>query len=435
VRKAALRATLRRPAFGRLAATYAVNELGDWMGLIALSVLVYDQTGSAIATAALFMGTGFVPALLAPLIATRAEQWPPRISLPTIYCGEAAAFGALALLANEISLVFVIALAAADAALGIAARSLTRAVVASILEPHDELRAGNAVLNVAFTGGAAAGPVFAGLVVAGLGAESALALNAVSFFVIAGILLSAGSLPRPEPEPGDLRDRLRAGIAYVRQTTTLRRLLLAQSGAFVFFAAVLPVEVIYVKETLGAGDAGYGLMLGCWGLGMLLGGILFARLSRASIPHLLFWSTSAIGLGYLFLAVAPTLALACAASVIGGAGNGVQWVSTINAVQELTASAMQTRVMSILESANAAMPGVGFALGGAIAALSGPRTTFFVAALGIFAIIAVAVLRLGSNWPERIATSSSNELDASNDVVLELIPGSSAIQSYSEVKP
>jgi MFS family permease len=432
VRKSELRAVFRRPAFPRLAATYAVNELGDWMGLIALSVLVYDQTGSALATTALFMGTGFVPALLAPLLATRAEQSPPRISLPTIYCGEALAFGALALLADEISLVFVIALASIDAALGIASRSLTRAVVASILEPHGELREGNAILNVAFTVGAAGGPVLAGLVVAGLGAESALALNAVSFFVIAGILLTAGSLPRPEPEPGGMRDRLRAGIAYVREATTLRRLLLAQSAAFVFFAAVIPIEVIYVKETLGAGDAGYGLMLGCWGIGMFLGGILFARLNQASIPHLLFWSTFAIGLGYLGLAVAPTLALACVASVIGGAGNGVQWVSTINAVQELTVSAMQTRVMSILESANTAMPGVGFALGGAIASISGPRTTFLVAGAGVLAILALAALALGSKWPERTGSSGSNKLDVANDVVLELLPGSA--QSYSEVE-
>jgi hypothetical protein len=91
--------------------------------------------------------------------------------------------------------------------------------------------------------------------------------------------------------------------------------------------------------------------------------------------------------------------------------------------------------MSILESANAAMPGVGFALGGAIAALSGPRTTFLVASLGIFAIVVVSAFRLGSKWPERSAMSSSDELDAGDDVVLELLPGRRAVQSYSEVKP
>ena len=57
---------LRRPLFRRLATSYAVNELGDWMGIVALSVLVFDRTGSALATAGLFLGTRFLPALLAP---------------------------------------------------------------------------------------------------------------------------------------------------------------------------------------------------------------------------------------------------------------------------------------------------------------------------------------------------------------------------------
>src|SRR5690348_16539154 len=160
---------LRRPLFRRLAASYAVNELGDWMGIIALSVLVFDQTESALATAALFLGTRFLPALLAPILVTRAERPPPRFALPVIYCGEAAAFGGLALLATNFSLVGVIVLATIDGALALAGRSLTRAVVAAQLEPAGELRAGNAVLNVAFTGGAALGPGLAGLVVAGFG--------------------------------------------------------------------------------------------------------------------------------------------------------------------------------------------------------------------------------------------------------------------------
>ena len=91
---------LRRPAFRRLATTYTVNEMGDWMGIIALSVLVFDRTDSALATAGLFLGTRFIPALLAPILVTQGEKPPPRFALPVIYCGEAAAFGALALLAG-----------------------------------------------------------------------------------------------------------------------------------------------------------------------------------------------------------------------------------------------------------------------------------------------------------------------------------------------
>src|ERR1700709_823575 len=101
MRKRRLTDPLRRPLFRRLATTYAVNEMGDWMGIIALSVLVFDRTDSALATAALCVGTRFIAALRPPILVTHGESPPPRFALPVIYCGEAAAFGALALLAGH----------------------------------------------------------------------------------------------------------------------------------------------------------------------------------------------------------------------------------------------------------------------------------------------------------------------------------------------
>jgi MFS family permease len=414
---------LRRPLFRRLAASYAINELGDWMGIIALSVLVFDHTESALATAALFLGTRFLPALFAPVLVTQSERPPPRYALPTIYCGEAAAFACLALFVNDFSLAPVIVLAAIDGALALAGRALTRAVVATALEPSGELRAGNAILNVAFTGGAAVGPALAGLVVAGFGVQAALLLDAVSFYVIAMILFTAGSMPHAEPEPGRMRERVRAGLSYIRREVILRRILIAQGLAFVFFAAVLPVEVVYVKETLGSNDTGYGLMLASWGGGMVLGSLLFARLRQASLGPLLLFSTLAVGVGYLGLAAAPTLALACLASVAGGAGNGVQWVAAISAVQELTAESMQARVMSVLESIGAAMPGIGFVLGGVIAAVVSPRMTFLVAGSGVIAIVVVMAPLLKGKWLENGEMAGVPSLDGRDEIVVELLPG------------
>ncbi|HET9591345.1 MAG TPA: MFS transporter [Solirubrobacterales bacterium] len=422
MREPGLTAPLRRPLFRRLAASYTVNELGDWMGIIALSVLVFDRTDSAWATAALFLGTRFLPALFAPVLVAHAERPPPRFALPVIYCGEAAVFALLALLAGHFSLGAVVALAAIDGALALAGRALTRAVVATSLEPTGELRAGNALLNVAFTGGAAVGPALAGLVVAGFGVQSALLLDAVSFYVVAWILFTAGSMPHAEAEEGRMRERVRAGLEYIRGETALARILCAQGIAFVFFAAVLPVEVVYVKESLGSDDTGYGLMLASWGVGMVLGSLIFARIRETSLAAQLFFSTLAIGVGYLGLGVAPTLAFACAASVLGGAGNGIQWVAAISAVQELTAEAMQARVMAVLESIGAAMPGVGFVLGGAIAALVDPRMTFLAAGSGVIAIVVVMAPLLGTGWLDH-DRDSGPALDDHDDVVVELIPG------------
>ncbi|HEY8816261.1 MAG TPA: MFS transporter, partial [Candidatus Dormibacteraeota bacterium] len=71
--KSRLRDPLRRPPFRRLALSYAVNEMGDWIGIVALSLLVFERTGSAMATAALFIGVGFLPALMTPFFVARLE--------------------------------------------------------------------------------------------------------------------------------------------------------------------------------------------------------------------------------------------------------------------------------------------------------------------------------------------------------------------------
>jgi len=408
--------------------------MGDWVGIIALSVLVYERTGSAMATAALFLGTGFLPALMTPFFVARLERPAPRFVLPTIYAGEAAAFGALALLADNFSLAAIVVLAALDGALALTAKTLTRAVTAVMLEPEGELRAGNAVLNIAFTGGAAVGPALAGGVVAGFGVQSALLLDAASFFLIACIVLTARPLPQAEPEPeAPLRQRVRAGLDYVRANATLRRLVAAEAAVFVFFSLVIPIEVIYAQQELGLSAAGYGLMVDAWGVGMVLGSTVFARLRRASLPALLFFSTVAIGGAYFGLAVSQTLLAACAASVLGGAGNGVQWVSTVSAVQELTVPSMQARVLGTLESSVSATPGIGFVLGGLIVTQWDTRVAFLVAGVGVMAIVVVAALALGRNWPPGQGKERPGTVDADDEAMVELIPAESLVQPRSEV--
>src|SRR5215211_7939847 len=97
-------APLRVPAFGRLLFSYTTNSIGDYVGLVALAVLVYGETEDPLATTALF-------------IAAQFDQQSLRRVLPAIYATEAAVFAALALLADSFSLAPVLALALLDGAL------------------------------------------------------------------------------------------------------------------------------------------------------------------------------------------------------------------------------------------------------------------------------------------------------------------------------
>ncbi len=395
---------LRLPGFSNLGLAYLVNELGNWLGEIALAVLVFDQTGSPMATAALFCGMHFAPALLGPPLVSRLESLPVRLTLPGLYAAEAVAFTALALMVDEFALIVVVAIATVDGSIASAARALTRAAATAVLAPAGQLREGNALLNIAFTIGAAGGPAIAGLVVAGAGVETALLVDAGSFLGVAMLLVIARRLELPEPEePGaPWRESLGRGLAYVRDRPALRRLLGAQALAFVFFSLVIPIEVVFAKRTLDAGDAGYGALLASWGAGMLVGSVVFAAFKRVPLRTLLFFSTLAIGAAYLGTAIAPTLAVACAASFVGGLGNGVQWIALVTAVQELTRAAFQARVLALLEALASAMPGIGFVIGGAIAAIFEPRLSYAVAGAGVLFVLAAAtvVLRRAEWTPE-----------------------------------
>ena len=210
----------------------------------------------------------------------------------------------------------------------------------------------------------------------------------------------------------------------MRDRPALRRLLGAQALAFIFFSLVIPIEVVFAKRTLDAGDAGYGALLASWGAGMLVGSVVFAAFKRVPLHTLLFFATLAIGAAYLGTAVAPTLAVACAASFVGGLGNGVQWIALVTAVQELTRAAFQARVLALLEALASAMPGIGFLLGGAIAAIFEPRLSYAVAGAGVLFVLAAAAVALRrTEWTPELEQGGEAEPGLEPVVALDLVGG------------
>lgn len=388
---------MRVAGFPRLALSYAVNELGDNLGVVALAILVLDGTDSALATAALFLCARFLPALAAPWLTARLDRRAVNRSLPLLYSLEALAFAGLAIIADgAFTLAAVLALAFVDGTLALTGRGISRAAVAALLLPNGTLREGNALLNAAFAITSAAGPAAAGVLVATAGAAAALWIDAASFAVIAALLFVARDLPAAAAEDDGATGwaaRVREGVAAVRREP-IRTLIAAQAVAFVFFFLVIPIEVVYAKETLDAGDAGYGVLLAAWGVGLVLGSAVFTRVREQPTRVLVVGSTLLVGAGYLGLAAAPGIVLACVASIVGGTGNGVQWVSVLTAVQEALPEALQARVVGLLESVAAAAPGVGFLVGGVLTALWSPRLAYLVAGAGVLVVALVMARRI-----------------------------------------
>lgn len=423
---------LSSPRLRRIIAAYTVNRLGTWIGTIALSLAVFDHTGSALAVAATLVAAQVLPAFAVPALVAKVEASPRRRELSGLYFFEAAATTALAVLLWHFWLPALLLFVALDGTAALAASALLRTeaarvgreqVATSSPAPADvELRdrnaeagerSANAAINVAFSATFVLGPVAGGAITAGASAPVALFLDAASFLICGALLLDLH--PHVEEAAGSsVRARLAAAWDHINSVPALRALLVTQAAALVFFESAAPIEVAYAKATLHAGDRGFGLLVTVWGVGVVLGGIVFARSPARPLGTLLSAGTFAVGLAYIGFAAAPSLVLACAAALVGGVGNGVQWAPLVSAVQLLTPPALQARVMGALESIGALCPAVGLSLGGALVALSSPRTAFLIVGVGA-ALTTVAFMRVPLKGHHELNRPSAQDITATSD--------------------
>ena len=406
---AGMRDTLRIAEFRSLLISYVINRAGDVFGALALAVVVLTTTRSAIAIAALFLATQFLPGLVGPFLVARIGAIPSGRILPLCYLAEACLFLVLAALSRHVGVTLIVALAFVDGTLAFAARSVTRATTASTLIPHDLMPEGKAAFNLALGAATVAGPVFGGVVLALLGPATALAADGLSFLV-AAILIACTPGLRARRDSDAIRTtrsrQVRASVGYIAGHATLRVLIFGEGIAFIFFYLVVPVTVVYATRSLHAGPAGYAAILASWGAGAVIGSTVHIRLARRIGHATILISTAAVAVAYLGTALAPTLLLACAASVLGGIGNGTQWASVETAVHKLVEERFRLRVAAILESMAAVAPGVGIILGGALTTLFSPRAAYLAAGLGLVALITVAALsRALATEPPRIAAA------------------------------
>jgi Major Facilitator Superfamily len=394
----------------RILVACTANQLGTWVGLVALSLAVFDHTHNAFAVAALLFAWQAVPALLASVVVARVEASARHGGLSTLYVFEAVVTAALAVFLWHFWLPAILLLAALDGTAALAASALLRAQIAKVardqvdgqsadaagspesFEVHaqEAERKANAALNVASSAAFVAGPVFGGIVVAAVGSVTALFVDVGSFLICGALLIDLH--PYIEEAEGDsVRARMHVAWTHIKDTPLLRGLLLTEAAALLFIQAGGPIEVAYAKATLHAGDRGYGLLVSSWGVGAVLASVIFARSMHRPLGVMLSTGIFALGAAFVGFAVAPSLSVACVASFVGGFGNGLEWPSLISLVQRMTPQDLHGRLMGAVESLAALCLAIGLPLGGLLVALGSARVAFLVVGLGALATTAAFV--------------------------------------------
>ena len=121
------------------------------------------------------------------------------------------------------------------------------------------------MMSTAFSVSETPGPVLGGLLVAAVGVEAAFVLDAGTY-LISTALLSRIPLPRPQMDESEgLGREMRAGVGYLAGARVPPVLVVGAFLTMLTVNATVPAEVSLARETFGAGDAGYGLLVGLWG--------------------------------------------------------------------------------------------------------------------------------------------------------------------------
>ena len=113
-----------------------------------------------------------------------------------------------------------------------------------------------------------------------------------------------------------------------------------------------------------------------------------------------------IAISYLGMGTAATVEAVCVFSFIGGTANGIEVFATMTAVQERTAAEQQARVGGLTEAILHGGMGVGFLVGGVLAAVASPRAVYVIAGLGILLAAIWRALRCVPRLVPRLASAS-----------------------------
>jgi MFS family permease len=277
VERTTFREVLTQPVFRVIFVVRSLAIGADALRILALSVLIFQSTGSAALAAATF-GIGFIPQMIGGvLLGALPDLFRPRLLIVAGYTAECA--GALALAALEmpvwLSLVIVGVLGGIVPVFHGTAGRLT----AEVLE-GDAFVVGRSMLHmasaVAQLGGLAAG----GIAVAVLGPRPALLIVATCHLI--ATVVSRLGLPNLPATPAGDQSAVRRSLRGSREllgNPAIRILLLTQwlPPAFICGAESLLVPYAELRD-FPRGSAG--LMLACVPVGMLVGDLIVVRLLR-----------------------------------------------------------------------------------------------------------------------------------------------------------
>ncbi|HET6740575.1 MAG TPA: MFS transporter [Kribbella sp.] len=377
------RAVLRLPGMRAVYAAHTVSMLGTIAAEVALSILVFERTGSPLLSA-LVLVCSFLPyAVSGVLFSSLTDRSPARRVLVTCDLLSAACVGAMLLPGMPVA-----GLLGLLVGLGMVAPVFSGARAASLanLLPQHLFPVGRSLLRAIGQTAMLAGFALGGIAVAAIGARWLLIAD-VATFGLSAILIGTGTpytppANRKQSTPTNAADdsgrdrspgRGWGGVRLLSVNVRLRNLILLTWVAAAFSSLPDGLAVAYTAQ-VGTAAAAAGALFTGYAVGGVAGELVVARFTpsvrrRLVVPFLLASQLPAIG----FLTV-PPIPVAAALLAISGAGFAFN-----QGIDPLILGAVDPthrgRLFTIQTSGLMAIQGVSIALGGVVGSFIAPNLT------------------------------------------------------------
>ncbi len=194
-----------------------------------------------------------------------------------------------------------------------------RAILPELVSKED-LPSAAALNGIEFNFARAVGPALAGVVIAIAGVGTAFLINAASFIGVVLVIAQWKRQVRQRTTPREtLSGATAAAIRYVRYSPVLR-VLLMRAGVVMFFASGLLALLPSVAHSVNKNPIDYGLLLGCFGFGAVLGALVMQRIrARWSTEAVISGGVLIVGFTTVAVGVSHHLTTLGASMLIGGA--------------------------------------------------------------------------------------------------------------------
>ena len=325
-----------------------ISQVGNWLTLVAQTLLVLRLTHSGVALG-LLAAAQFGPVLVlgpwAGLIADRSDKRKLLLIVQTVAMAQSFALATLAF-SDRPSVLAIYAIALVGGVTIAFDNPARRSFVVEMV-PEQDMNNAVSLNSALMTGSRVVGPALAGLLVSTVGFGWCFLGDGLSYLaVLAGYWLMRPGELRSAPITPRGKGQVRAGLRYARSQPELwvPLCMMAVVGTLAFnFQVVFP---LFVTRSLGGGDGTFTLLFSVVSVGSLIGALATARRKNIDVRSV---SVAAVGMGGALglIALAPNMAFAFPIGLLVGLAS-ISFLTASTAIVQIRSDPeMRGRVLAL----------------------------------------------------------------------------------------